>query len=141
MLPSVALPGQRLQPPVANRAAAIATFRIMEEKWGSHWRLVCAPKLLERKEKLGRAVPEVEIAAFVESETGKPSGRALVWRWLHGEREPFVSQFLALCQKLGVEPNSILDGKATAEIKREPLFSTKPKRARAPKSSRRRRGG
>lgn len=95
-----------LQQGVAFQPPAVATLRGVA--WGDYWREVCAPRLLARKEELGRAMPEREIAAAVESATGKPSGRGLVWSWLHGEREPFVSQFFALCDKLGVEPLDVL---------------------------------
>lgn len=95
-----------LQQGVAFRAPAVATLRGVA--WGDYWRRVCAPKLLARKEELGREMPEREIAAAVETATGKPSGRGLVWSWLHGEREPFISQFFALCDKLGLEPTDVL---------------------------------
>jgi hypothetical protein len=76
--------------------------------WGDYWRRVCAPKLLAKKKELGRAVPEREIALYVERTTGKPSERSLVWMWLHGEREPFISQFFALCSKLEIDPIEVL---------------------------------
>lgn len=80
-----------------------------ERNWGTYWREVCAPKMLARKKELGRAVSEREIAAAVETATGKPSERALVWMWLHGEREPFIGQFFALCEKMGLAPFEVLE--------------------------------
>ena len=76
--------------------------------WGDYWRRVCAPKLKARKDALGRAMPEKEIASYVETATGKPSGRGLVSLWLLGIREPFISQYMALCQKLGMDPLEVL---------------------------------
>ena len=58
-------------------------------------------------------MPEREIAAAVESATGKPSGRGLVSLWLLGTREPFISQFFALCEKLGLRPSEVLRDDAT----------------------------
>jgi hypothetical protein len=78
-------------------------------EWGDYWRRVCAPKLKRRKEELGRAVPEREIAAAVEAATGKNSERGLVSLWLLGEREPYISQFFALCEKLGMDPAEVLE--------------------------------
>lgn len=75
--------------------------------------------MLARKRELGRKVPEREIAAYVATQTGKPSERALVGMWLHGEREPFVSQFLALCVKLQINPNEVL-GVGWAEVESRP---------------------
>lgn len=88
-------------------------------KWSSYWREICAPKLLAKKNQLGRVVPERDIAAFVEAATGKPSGRALVGHWLRGDREPFISQFFALCQKLELEPFEVLRQQPAGE--RQPL--------------------
>lgn len=100
----------------------VVTLRGMG-KWGNYWRDVCAPRLLAKKRELGRGMPEREIAAAVEAATGKPSERSLVWMWLHGEREPFVSQFFALCDKMGVPPNQLLAPmEKSAEVrKRTPL--------------------
>lgn len=103
-----------LQLPVANLTISLATVRSVAE-WRVYWGEVCAPKLLARKEKIGRKLPEREIASYVEEKTGKPSGRALVWRWLHGQREPFISQFFALCEKLELDPGEVLNrSRATA---------------------------
>jgi hypothetical protein len=76
--------------------------------WGNYWARVCAPKLRARKKEMGRGVPEREIAAYVESATGKRSERALINLWFLGKREPYISQFLALCNKLQVDPLEIL---------------------------------
>jgi hypothetical protein len=98
--------GKRLQQGVAFGMPTGGSVTPMG--WGDYWREVCAPKLLRRKEELGRKMPEREIAAAVEAATGKPSARGLVWMWLHGEREPFISQFFALCEKLGLDPHQVL---------------------------------
>lgn len=99
----------RLQPAVANIRRPIATVRGMGEKdWTNYWRDVCAPKLMAKKKELGRKVPEREIAAYVATHSGKRSDRSLVGMWLHGEREPFISQFYALCEKLSLDPEEVL---------------------------------
>jgi hypothetical protein len=48
------------------------------------------------------------IADFVQATTGKNSKRALVNMWLRGEREPYLSQFFALCSYLKIDPASAL---------------------------------
>jgi len=87
---------------------ALLPFGEMDPK--DHWRDVCAPLLKARKAELGRKLPEREIAAYVEANTGKPSQQTLINHWLTGRREPFVSQFLALCTKLEVDPLGVLRG-------------------------------
>ena len=98
-----------LQPPVANSGRTVATFCCVRKDWTNYWRDVCAPKLKARKATLGRKVPEREIAAAVEAATGKSSQRGLVSLWLLGEREPYISQFFALCIKLGMDPMEVLE--------------------------------
>lgn len=81
----------------------------MKPKASDYWRVVCAPRIRARKQELGgRSLPDSEIAAAVEAATGKPSDRALVNHWLLGRREPYISQFYALCEKLAVDPLEIL---------------------------------
>lgn len=106
-----------MQPPVAVAGAVTATLGCM---WGDYWRRVCAPKLKAKKDELGRSMPEREIAAYVESQTGKHSTRALVSLWLLGEREPYISQFFALCKKLDVPANEVL-GDGVSVSQRTPL--------------------
>jgi hypothetical protein len=86
----------------------MATLGGMDESWGDYWRKVCAPKLMAKKKELGRKVPEREIAAYVEANSGKPSERGLVSLWLLGLREPYISQFFALCKKLEMDPHEVL---------------------------------
>lgn len=93
----------------------------MKAELTTYWPEVCAPALKARKDELGRKVPEREIAAYVESETGQDSSRQLVSLWLLGKREPTITQFIALCNKLGVEPEEVLRIKSRT-LKREPLF-------------------
>lgn len=98
-----------LTPTVVLRARPIDTLSVMGRKsWGDHWKNVCAPILMARKKELGRRVPEREIAAAVEAATGKQSERSLVGMWLQGRREPYVSQFIALCEKLELDPAEVL---------------------------------
>lgn len=96
-------------------------------KWGDYWKTVCAPKLKAKKAELGRGVPEREIAAAVEAATGKPSERSLVNMWLHGEREPFISQFFALCEKLGADPAEVLKARKSSHVPGR-IFSSTSKR-------------
>lgn len=109
-----------LQPPVAQAWICLATVSSVKP---DYWREVCAPKLKAKKEELGREVPEREIAAWVETATGQPSGRALVNLWLLGLREPTVSQFVALCHKLKLDPDEVLDGARVRE--RRPVIRVK----------------
>jgi hypothetical protein len=104
------IPGGRAQHAMTLSVASNgATLRGMEKReWADYWRRVCAPTLKIRKERLGRGVPEHEIAAYVRNATGKPSKRALVQHWLQGTREPFISQFFALCSKMEIDPLEVL---------------------------------
>jgi len=111
-----------LQHLVAVRPLRTATLSSME--WGEYWRSVCAPKLKARKDELGRSVPEREIAAYVESNSGKKTTRSLVNLFLLGEREPYISQFFALCDKLGVSPDEVLTNDAQSVSQRTPLRRT-----------------
>lgn len=91
-------------------------------QWGEYWAKVCAPKLKARKRELGRKVPERQIAAAVEAATGKPSGRVLVAMWLRGEREPFISQFFALCKEMDMDPIQVLSS-AEKQTSRDRLIN------------------
>lgn len=96
-----------LQPLVANKGLVVATLG-NNMSWGDYWKDVCAPKLKARKEELGRKVPEIEIAAYVESNSGKRTTRSALNLFLLGVREPYISQFYALCEKLELDPVSVL---------------------------------
>lgn len=96
-------------------------------KPSTYWRDLCAPILKRRKEALGRKVPEREIAAFVESESGKDTGRALINLFLLGEREPYVSQFIALCTKLELSPLDVLAGRLVVSTIGAPTHSQERK--------------
>jgi hypothetical protein len=99
-------------------------------EWGDYWRKVCAPKLKRRKGELGRGLPEHEIAAYVEAKTGKRSERGLVSLWLLGKREPYISQFFALCEKLEMDPFEILSQERPSRVgaitHRDVAMSVKP---------------
>lgn len=94
-----------LQPYVANRLLLFVAMR----DWGKFWEQTCAPKLKARKKSLGREMPERAIAEAVQRATNKKSKRQLVSLWLLGKREPYVSQFFALCHKLGLDPSDVLE--------------------------------
>lgn len=86
----------------------------MKRQAATYWREVCAPKLKAKKDELGRSVPERDIAAAVETASRKRTTRGLISLFLLGEREPYISQFMALCQKLGLDPLDVL-GKETPQ--------------------------
>lgn len=72
------------------------------------WRNEIAPRLKAQKDALGRQVPERQIAYEVAQATGQDSSRSLVSMWFSGDREPTVSQFVALCRRLMLDPVEIL---------------------------------
>ncbi len=76
--------------------------------WRTYWRQVLAPKLKARKAELGRKVSETSIAYDVSQGTGQDSSRSLLAMWLRGEREPTVSQFMALCERMGLSGIDLL---------------------------------
>jgi len=97
-----------LQPPVAHALVGVATVRRMPIAPKDFWRLCAAPVLSAKKKALGdRALPQAELAEYVQSETGKNTSRALLGHFLKGEREPYFSQFIALCRRLDVKPGDI----------------------------------
>lgn len=127
-----------MQLTVSLGAGCLATVRRMAE-WRDYWRTVCAPKLKARKDTLGRGVPEREIASYVEARTAFRSGRALVQAWLHGAREPYISQFFALCEKLEVDPVEVLRapvGKARPMLRRVAEPATPAYRVRKARATR-----
>lgn len=87
----------------------------MGKKASEYWREVCAPAIRRRKKDLGRGVPEREIAAYVEAESGKLTSRGLVSLFVSGKREPYISQFIALCSKLDLDPVEILSGRVVVK--------------------------
>jgi hypothetical protein len=100
-----------LQPLVANKGGLVATVCCMQKTWGEYWKETCAPILRAKKDQLkgqGKIASDQALAAAVEDRSGKRSGRALVNHMLNGVREPYFSQFLALCDMLEVEPASVL---------------------------------
>jgi hypothetical protein len=88
--------------------------------WQTYWRDVVAPKLKARKAELGRAVSEQSIAYDVAQATGQDSSRSLLAMWLHGAREPTVSQFMALCERMGISGIDMLQSSITVR-QRTPL--------------------
>ncbi len=73
-----------------------------------YWKQVCAPIVRGKKEKIGRSLTNSDIAAAVERATGKDTSRQLVEHWFRGIREPYMSQFIALCARLEVDPMEVL---------------------------------
>jgi hypothetical protein len=76
--------------------------------WRTYWAEVLAPTLREKKRELGRALPERTIAFDVAKATGQDSSRSLLAMWFRGEREPTVSQFMALCERIELDPAEVL---------------------------------
>ena len=87
------------------------------------WRDVLAPQLKARKDELGRKVPERQIAYEVAQATGQESSRSLLAMWLRGEREPTVSQFVALCRRLMLDPVEVLASRTYIGAPREPAHN------------------
>jgi len=116
LLRTVAHRSGYLQPPVAHALHRVVTVRRMPISPKDFWRLCAAPVLSAKKRALGdRALPQAELAEYVESETGKRTSRGLVGLFLQGKREPYFSQFIALCRKLDVNPRDIFsDGNPVA---------------------------
>jgi hypothetical protein len=102
-----------LQPWVAKSALPLATVCGME--WSGYWKEVAAPKARARKDRLGRAVSNTSIAAAVEASTGKRTSRQLVEAWFAGKREPYISQFFALCKYLELDPGEMLEVASTPQ--------------------------
>lgn len=84
------------------------------------WRDVLAPTLKKQKDALGRKVPERQIAYDVAQATGQDSSRSLLSMWFSGEREPTVSQFVALCRRLMLDPVEVLTQRPYASVPTHP---------------------
>lgn len=111
-----------MQPPVAIATGRKATVSSMESK--DYWRNVCAPVVRSKKKEIGRAVTNTDIAAAVERATGKDTSRQLVEHWFRGLREPYMSQFVALCDRLGIEPVAVLTGGSVKNVTPKAAVST-----------------
>ena len=81
-----------------------------------YWRLVGAPKARAKKDELGRSVSNTSIAAAVEQKSGKSTSRQLVEEWFKGEREPYVSQLVALCEHLDLSIVEVLSPMAKDRV-------------------------
>lgn len=92
---------------MANGTFRVATLGGVDTT-SNYWRDVGAPKVRERKAELGREVSNTTIAAAVEKSSGKNTSRQLVEEWFKGEREPYVSQLVALCEYLDLDPATVL---------------------------------
>lgn len=86
------------------------TVRDMED-WRGFWVKKIAPRLKARKDELGRNHPERTIAFDVQMATGQESSRSLLAMWFRGEREPTLSQFMALCDRMGLDPLEVITGR------------------------------
>lgn len=91
---------------LVSRSVA-GTLRDMRD-WRTYYSKVVAPKLRAKKAELGRSVPERSIAFDLQMATGQESSRSLLAMWLRGEREPTITQFMALCERMGIPPIELL---------------------------------
>lgn len=73
-----------------------------------YWKQVCAPVVRGKKAKFGRSLSNTAIAASIERATGKDTSRQLVEHWFRGIREPYMSQFIAMCDRLEIDPIEVL---------------------------------
>lgn len=112
------IPQGGLQPQVAIRPKPLAT--VGGVKAADYWKSVGAPKIRARKEALGRSVSNTAIAAKVEEASGKSTSRQLVEEFMKGEREPYISQLVALCAFLELEIEEVL----TPAVERTPALRT-----------------
>jgi hypothetical protein len=87
-----------------------------------YWARIGAPKIRLRKRELGRAVSNTTIASAVESQSGKATSRQLVEEWMKGNREPYVSQLVALCDQMKISLTEVLQPAAT--VREQPLFQS-----------------
>jgi hypothetical protein len=83
----------------------------------SYWRDVGAPKVAARKASIGRRLSNTTIAAFVEFRSQKNTSRVLVESWFKGTREPYISQLVALCEILELDPASVFRSKLDIDAK------------------------
>lgn len=89
-----------------------------------YWRNVCAPVVRSKKAEIGRKLTNTDIAAAVEHASGKDTSRQLVEHWFKGFREPYLSQFVALCERLEIEPVTVLTGGNVKNIPQKSAIST-----------------
>lgn len=95
-----------MQQGVATGGAQHATLSVMKSV--DYWREVCAPKLRGRKREIGRELTNTEIAAAVEARSTKSTTRQLIEHFFNGRREPYISQFFALCEVMKLDPMDVL---------------------------------
>lgn len=102
------------QPVVAHALRQTATVGSVSPK--DYWRLTCAPVLQRQRVALkavGQWRSQADMAAEIQEVTGKASERALVGHWITGEREPYISQMIALCNIVRLDPVALVAGKLT----------------------------
>ena len=104
-------------------------------KASDYWREVGAPKLRARKAEIGRTVTNTQIAAAVEEKSGKATTRQLFEMFLRGTREPYISQLVAICDKMDLDLATVI-GAPTAI--RQPAFRSQDGRENSAVSHRRR---
>lgn len=97
-----------MQPPVAIWSSNPATVSGMAD-WKKYSRIGrWAKRAMAAKGSGKNKISDRAIAAFVTAETGKNSERSLINAWMNEEREPYLSQFFALCQYLKLDPGEML---------------------------------
>lgn len=82
---------------------------------------------MAKKQAIGRSLSNTDIAAAVERATGKDTSRQLVEHWFRGIREPYMSQFIALCERLELDPKQVITASTAAS---KPVFRSDEARGR-----------
>ncbi len=88
-------------------------------KAADYWREVGAPKLRARKAEIGRSMTNTDIADVVEGMSGKRTTRPLLEAFFKGEREPYISQLVAICDVMKMDLMSLV---APPTAMRRPAF-------------------
>lgn len=112
MLRRVAPTECQVQPPVAQGLPPYATVCSMQE-WEKWWELA---KLAKQDGKR-----DADIAEHVSDRSGRHATRQQVNHWFNLVREPTISQFIHLCDFLGLDPGGAPWGS----------FPPRPKKAKA----------
>lgn len=92
-----------------NIGLAIDTLAAMEDGGSAdYWRTICARALKEARAAVDQT--DEEIARYVQAVSGKRTSRPQLNLILSGKREPYISQFIALCSILKLSPGGVLRG-------------------------------
>lgn len=101
-----------MQQGVAPRLSEVAT--VCSVIASEYWKKFGAPMLRARKREIGRSMHNVDIAEAVESRSGKKTSRQLFEHFLHGRREPYISQLVAICDVMNLRLEDFVASTVTA---------------------------